>query len=542
MDLMPDTMQLSIPVAYNVKGSRVGGINLVDEPVNFQGQYSPQMVNMIVERTLVRKRQGSSRLGTGDPMSGIGCALISYVDAAGVMHLIAMTTTSAYEYNSTTDAWDDISESEDPWTGDQDDVFGWDVVTDATTFTNNGGSALCVVNNVDDVKFYEGQASGTFVTLEHGFTSFASCRDLKEFWNHLFFLGYTDSATRVRSLAFAAFGDTTDWSGITAGQTTLTDTVGAILRAAKLGQDMMIYSERSISRCQYVGGATYFVIPVVVQGTGLLSESSLCSLVKSHFFLATDQRIYSLTQSGALGDIGEVVCDAIFRDLDMSLKARIVAGYDLGRQKVMFFIPGTGDSYPSKCYAINTGLAGLPWEYHEFPFGVRSVGILRRTAASAYCDDTDWASLYADEVPGYADDKYGQEGYDMTCILTYDGYVYKLDEATGYDGTSNINCEYQTEDIAPSSEEEFFRTLWFSFISKATVASTVYVYYSTDEGDTWTALADSPVTLSTSWATYRLPLDVTARRIRFRLVQQGFGDLQLREAFTLEIVPSTSRD
>lgn len=539
---MPEPVTLTIPVAYSA-GNRIGGININDEPVGFGGSFSPYMKNMVVERTRLRKRQGYSRLGTGAAMSGVGMALVSYVDAKGNTHLIAFTTTSAYEYNGTTDAWDDISETDTLWTGDADDRFSFDVVTDSTTFSNNEGSALCVVNNVNDVKFYEGDSGDEFTTLTHTFPSFASCVELVEFWNHLIFLKYTDSAAHARSLAWAGLADVTDWTGSTTGQTTLTDTVGNLLRAVKLGQDLIVYSERTISRCQYVGLPTIYVIPVILQETGLLSETAITSIVQIHYFLATDQKVYALHQSGGIEDIGSRVDERLFLGLAIDKKTRIASGYDVGRKKVLFAIPSGADDYAKKLYVVTTDLSGLPWEYYEFSDDVRGFATLRKTGSSRYCDDDAWSTVYCDETPVYCDDRYGQEGFDMTCFISSDGYVYQLDESTGYDNSSDIDCEYQTEDLVAGDEEPFARFEWFSFTAKSDLSDTsAYVYYSTDGGETFTAFADSPVSLSTSWQTHRLPLDVVSRRIRFKILQSGFGDLQLRSNIRVKLVVSTERD
>jgi len=544
---MAAIQRITLPVAYNIRGQRAGGLNLDDESTTFKGNYSPYMKNMMVESTKVRKRQGYSRLGTGDAMSGIGSRLVSYIDNTGTMHLLAFTTTNAYLYNSTSDAWDIVTPGHAttpvPWTGDADDRFSSGIVTDATAFSNNGGSALCVVNNVDAVKYFEGNTSDEFATLSHGFPSFSSCLDIAEFRNHLFLIGYTDTATRCRSLAVAGTGDIDDWSSATSFATTLTDSVGKIVRSLKLGTDLVIYSDRSISRCGYIGGATIFSIPTIIQEAGLLASGALVGITRAHFFLGTDQRVYSFDQSGGMMRIGQTVENRIFADISMEKKTRISSGYDVGRKKVLFFIPTSGDDYPSKGYVINLGLDGMPWEYYEFAHTVRDIAVLRRTKGSAYCDDTEWKDLYCDAVTSYCDDKYGDENYDMACFITDDGYVYKMDEVSGYDNSSDINCEYQTEDIVITDEEEHGRFIWFSFTALSQFEGTdVFVYYSTDGGESFTQLTDSPVSLEQEWTTHRLPLDVVSRKIRFKLVQNGYGDLQLRSNFRIEVSVITPRD
>lgn len=540
---MADTVRITIPVACNLSGKRVGGVNLDDESVGFQGQYSPFMNNMIVESGRVRKRQGYKRIGTGAAMSGIGCALINYSDAVGEHHFIAITTTKAYQYNKSTSVWDDITDISEDWTGDADDRFAHAVVTDANMFTNNEGTALCVVNNVNDVKYFEGDASDKFTTLVHTFPAFSTCREIVEFWGHLMFLGFTDTAARVRSLGFAGLLDVDDWTGAASGITTLTDTQGRILRAEKLGYDLFIYSGRSISRAQYAGSSLIFAIPVVVQDCGILSDRSLCSNSLAHFFLSTDQKVYTISQSGDLTDIGKRVDTALFTDTVTALRNRIATGFDVGRRKVMFFIPTEGESYSKVAYVVSTDMDGMPWERYTMGHDVRDMTTMIQIGEGVYCDDPDWADLYCDKLPGYCDDNYGKDEQDLACFISSDGYVFALSESFGYDDTKQIDCEYQTEDVVFADEEDYVRALWFSFTAYSALGdSDVYVQYSTNGGKTWASLEGSPVTITEDWKTYRLPLDVTTRRIRFRLSQTGFGDLQLRSNFRIEVVPLTSRD
>ncbi len=536
---MADEQTISIPVAYNT-GSRPGGVNFDDEPVGFNGFFSPYMKNMVVESTRVRKRQGYSSFGTG-ARAGIGMALINYTDAEGGIHLLLITTTKKYKYNASTGVWDDITGT--ALTGDADDRISATIATDTTAFLNNSGSALVISNGVDDIQEYEGQAADTFAVLAHTFPSFGDCNVIVEFWNHFFILNYTDSSKRVRSLGWAGLADIDDWTSATSAVTTLTDSVGDIINARKLSHDLVIYSDRSISLCRYVGGVSTFVIPTVIYETGLLAFDGLCSLVKSHYFLGTNQQIYVLQNGSALRKIGQRVEEQLFAEFDMSAKARAVTGYSIDKRKVLFFIPQAGSDYAKNAYVVNTELPGQPWEYYQFAHGVRSIATLRRVSAGAYCDDAEWSVRYCDEVTSYCDDTYGQADADMTCFLSDDGTVYKLDEASGYDDSSDINAEYHTEDFVVGDEEPFGRFTWFSFTAYSQFASvSCNVYYSTDDGSNWTELADSAVTLQQAWTTHRLPLDVVSRRIRFKLVQNGYGDLQLRSFFRVRVVPQPERD
>jgi len=522
----------------------IAGINRDTEPTQFgETPYSPYMKNAIIELSKIRKRRGYSQLGSASlPLSGVGMELINYRDATGDTHLIALTTTKAYLYDTANDTWDDITPLSGDFGGGVDNRFSWCRATDTAEFPNNGGDALLISNGVDDVYAYEGDAGDKFAVLAHLFPSFASVDEIQEFWNHLFFLNYNNGSQAVRGLAFADAGNVDTWSSGTSGSTTLTDSLGDISRVKKLGPYMIIYSEASITVCRFYGGDTIFEFPTLVYETGLLSPKAIWDSVNVHYFLGTDQKIYGYFGGTELQQVGDRIEDALFAELDVSKKAKIATGHDISRRKIHFFYPRSGDTYPIASYAMNYKHPGLPWEYHEFADTVRDFSTFE-SFYSWYCDDTDKKDLYCDEQAFYCDDSYGQTAYPLAVFLSDDGYIFKLDEATGYDDATAIEFELQSPEFTIDAEETFGRWLWFSFTAMSAVASsTINVYYSTDSGTTWVELTDSPVSLTTDWVTYRLPLTVSSRRIMFKIYQNSAKDVQLRGLLRCKVVPSTDRD
>ena len=85
-----DLITIPIPIAR-------GGINKDIEPTSLEGVYTPYMLNMIIEPRRIRKRLGYAKLGTNLPLTGSGIKLLEYIDARGVIHTLAITTTHAYE-------------------------------------------------------------------------------------------------------------------------------------------------------------------------------------------------------------------------------------------------------------------------------------------------------------------------------------------------------------------------------------------------------------------------------------------------------------
>jgi hypothetical protein len=539
---------------YLTKPVPTDGLNRSDDSSLFDKAYSPYMKNVVVERTFVRKRRGYSLLGsTGLPLSGTGMAMLRFVDSKGASHLIALTSTKAYLYDSGNDEWDDISPAAGAFTGDADNRWNWTIATDTAYFTNNGGGALIITNGVDDLQEYEGQASDVFLALVHGYPSFSNAKEVQEFWNHLFIVNYNDGSNRVRTIAHAVAGDVNDWSSDTAGNFVLTDTQGELLRAVKLGFDMVLYSTKSISVVQYIGEETIFQIPTYVHGFGLLSNDSVINLPNLHLIMCSDFQTYAYYGSINMVPVGRRIDEAMFSDLDIGKKERICSGVDVIRRRAMLFIPTAGEDYAKKCYATDYSRTELPWEYHEFADSVRGMATFEAYAAW-YCDEAPWVTTYCDESAIYCDDGPGQVGAPIACFISDDGYVYQLDEATGKDYDDNITFELQTPDFIVASSESLLkagmpreemlgRWQWFSFTAKADVSSSVVsVHYSTDGGGTWTQFANSPVSLETSWKTHRLPFDTIGRRVRFRIYQSSDKDVKLRGLFRVKVVPQTERD
>lgn len=676
-----DAVSLSMPVA-------LGGLDASIDPTE-PGPYSPYMKNMIVEKDRVRKRMGYSQLGSNLPLSGIGAASISYTDARGTNHIIELTTTHAYEYNTSNDTWsvitpnDELEACESGWTqgsgdtvaydatdfikgskslkvtlaagrsdgdllaykdissvdasarteisfwiksstdlaagaleivvsesnhasgektgtyveclstvltadkwthvsltktlssynavisvslfanaalasglivrvdditactcftGGVDNIWAWCLATDTTAFANNGGTALVISNNVDDLHYFEGHSGNKFAVLVHGYTNFANCKDLAEFWNHLFILNYNNGANNIRSLAFAVAGNLDDWSSAGSGGTTLTDSTGKILRAAKLGYELILYSDETITIGKYYGQPTVFAFPTVVYQIGLAGQRALHILNNMHYFLSSDQQVYRYTGGTNLVPIGDRVDNLLFSQLDATKWARVVTGRDIGGHKLYFAIPRAGEDYPRALYAYSYRMQRLPWEFHEFADDVRGMAELSNQY-TWYCDDTRWTDEYCDEVNFYCDASAGQSGYPLACFITSDGYVMQIDDSDGQDDDADIECEYQTPDFTIDREEHKGRWGWVSIVAKADIAnSTVALYYSTDSGTTWTELTNSPISLTSTWTTYRLPVDVLARRIRYRPYQNSDGDFQIRGSVKTRAILQPARD
>ncbi len=445
---------------------------------------------------------------------------------------------------------DDIRASAS-FSGDTTNRWSHTIAHDTSKFTNNGGSALIISNGTKGLYYFEGVSSGRFVALdisdsgEGDFTNFASCKEIVEFWNHFFAINYSDSSANVRSLAYADLGNMLAYTTGTSGSYTLTDTVGKLLRAKKMGSDLILYSENSITTCRYIGGGlSIFIFPTLVYETGLFCEKGLWDFVRVHYFIGTDQKIYGYGGGQQLLPIGDQIEDSMFSSMDISKKDKVVVGVDPTKHKVYFFYPESGDTYSNKAYVYNYKQQPKTWEYHEFGDTIRDFSVFSNKSGW-YADGPELAGTYADEEVFYADASYTQSDYPVPVVLSHDGYVFKLDETTGKDNATNIACIYETMDITIDAEEHYFRTSWVSFNLMSTVASATYdLKYSTDGGLNFTAISTGNSISSAAadtWKQHRTPFDATSRKIRFRLEQNSAKDIRIRSGH-MKVMVETDRE
>ena len=429
----------------------------------------------------------------------------------------------------------------DEMAGDADKPYSLSLATDINEFTNNGGLALILSNQVDDLFYYEGHANNVLATLVHGYADFANCVTIAEFWNHFMLINFNNGNQNVRSIAHADIGDIDDFSAGTSGLAYLTDSVGKIVSAKKLKGDLIIYSTRSITTCQY-HGSPVFLYPTLIYRTGLFTQEAVIALTNFHQIIGTDQRIYQYEGGSQLVSIGRSIEKSFFSELDSSKRSALRTGYNETKDWSLFCFPRAQDTYAKAAYIQNRAQPELPWMYFEFADSIRSIA-MHENKVDLYCDSSQVSGIYCDESALYCDASSGESDYPVMISLSDDGYVYQHDEAFGKDDDANITCEYQTQDVTVDKEEHYARWEWFTFVAKSSIAGgTVNVYCSDDEGDTWTELDNSPFSLTSAWTVYRKPIDKVSRKIRFRFRQSSSSDLQIRDDMHVSAIPKTARD
>jgi len=384
--------------------------------------------------------------------------------------------------------------------------FEYAIATDTDMFSGNGGSALVITNDQNDLMYSEGVSN--FRTLVHTFPSFSHCRDIEEFWNHFFLVNYNNGYKNVKSLAYSGAGDIDDYVSDSSGSYTLFDTVGKIKRAVKVGYNLVIFSDFSITIGSYLGTITKFLFQTVNNNLGLLEDKALCLVGDTVFFIGSDRRFYQYIIGSRPVEIGRPVSD----DLTYSHSAKVF--YDNTTRRVWFRI---GDN---QYYLYNLNTDEKPWEYLELNDDICSL--------VQFSGDLDTYELF----PGTS-----------VMLSETDSKMFVLNEpTTGVNAYTmagvDIPCEYQTEDISINDEYNYARWQEFTFSAKSAIAdASVTVQYSVDNGDSWNNINDGTIYLETDeWKTYTVHFDVVSRVIRIRFTQTS-KDLQIKDDMFIGYLP-----
>lgn len=133
-----------------------------------------------------------------------------------------------------------------------------------------------------------------------GWNQSASCAVIRAFKAYLIAGNLTENSTiyntRIRWSAAALPGalptswDETDLTN-DAGYTDLSDSPGAVIDMKVLGDNLIIYKQRSVYLMMYIGGNNIFAIKQVFNNIGALSKDCICEVNGQHLVLTVDDVI-----------------------------------------------------------------------------------------------------------------------------------------------------------------------------------------------------------------------------------------------------------
>lgn len=476
--------------------------------------------NFEVSRGVLTSRSGTVQLGA--VIGGTDVEIMGGREfiREGVNYNVRIGRDKIERYNTTTSAWVDITGS---------DLTGTttDLVSTAVPLLS-GKTILCITNGKDNIRKWT--ATGNTADLGGSPPIAKFIQEYKTYLVCANIAGGVDVSQRVQ------WSDTADpetWSGGNSGSIDLVEDGGDITGLSLFGNYICVHKETSIYLGYLISSSAIFKFDRKSTRVGTIANASIQNLPSGEqIFLAKDGLyIFNGVNCMSLSQkINEEIRDSI--NSEYAKKAWSVLVRE--KKEVWIGIPIGSDTSGETVYKYN----------YETGIVLKDT----RTNINAAWLGESTAGLTWDEMSGTWDENTSRwdgaglsKGSDVINISDIDGYTYKVSESTYDDDGVAVEAIYTTKDFQDSQQ----RMSRFCKLELWAKGSSAKVEYSTDHGNTWTEMIDSPMTLSDSYPDFDSPdifyFDVVSSNIRFRFSKNGSEESLSIKQFIISYIPREMR-
>jgi len=454
----------------------------------------------------------------------------------GISILEVATPTNLYMYNANTDLYVNDGQT---YTGTYNDYWSAVMFNNAMIFTNgkdpmqiktaynNTGTNLASAVSPTTFNAWCLQGLNGYLNLYHTFENGAEFFKRVR-WSSQAPLSYT--------------AGTQDFSSGVAGAQDLDDGEGNLMQAVPLAGGMVIYFENSIHYQYFVGGDQVWQFQKMVPGVGIPSRRAAYGYQEVNFFISNNN-VYRYYGGYYLDPIGEPIKQALFAELNQGAINTVWLDYDKHEAELLVNIPTGTSTTPNVTWvyrvadkawtrrirAHSSGTiygreAGLTYGQITTPFGGQNYTFgdcnVQQGAATKLYGDVQGRVVKTDITV------YSQSIAGTQVAQTY---VYDTPDITG-----NKETDPQEGDHA---EFTVTNQRWQRLTTEMYGTGQMHILTSTDHGNTFYELSQSPVTLSNTAQTYMLDMDVSNPYIRIRYTNSGLNDFVAVRYAKLDFVP-----
>ena len=484
----------------------LGGVNTSLDPVFLMDRESSKIENVRLHKGLVKKGRGSQLFGTAAntslPLDGAVVDISSFIMYSGDANRVISTENYSYRYSSSNGGTYTKLNANNAWTGGLSNRF-----TTISTFTANGNDAFVITNGVDSIFTWDGGLASDFTAL--GGWANITCKALTSFASRLV-AGYTTESNiaNPRRVRWSTAGNIANTNGTGSGFVDLVETADNVVKLVVLQNRLFVFKETSLWELVHVGGSTVFQPSVLMKGVGCAAPGGVVETGDAVVFYS-DHDIY-MFDGGSLTSIGNNVREGLFnrelREVNEDYISRTCSLYNKSMKKVIFSLPGRDESIPTKQYTYDLALGEWVARTKE----VTAYGEFR-AATSVSWDDLvgDWANLVGiwSDLSGSADPSSlleAEPGARLLLMGDSNGYVY-IDTGKIY---SNDYMCYDSKDFVLGYSHRWIE-LFVEYLGDPSNVS-----FSLDSGNSWSPAGN--LSTANNWSTFRLPLNVSGSKIRFR--------------------------
>ena len=426
-------------------------------------------------------------------------------------------------YNSTTSKWIDV-------TGTDLTGTSLDLVDTAIPLLTSK-RIFCVTNGIDAIRKW----TATGDTADLGGTP-PVCKFIQEFKTYLVcanIQGGTDVSQRIQWSDTAA---PETWGSGNAGATNLVEDGGDITGLSLFGDYLCVHKENSIYLGYLVSSSSIFKFDRKATGVGTIANGTIQNLPSGEqVFLAKDG-LYSfngVTTKTLSTSINEEIRDGL--NAQYAKKAWSVLVRE--EREVWFGIP------------IGSQTTGQTVYKYNYETGIVFKDTRATINAGWLGPSTTSSSLIWDEMVGTWDasslrwDGTGlSKGVDSIILGDTSGLSYTVSGVTNDDNGVAVSAIWTTKDYQDSQQ----RIARFNKLELWAKGESVKVEYSTDHGDTWTEMIDSPFTLTDSYPGIDSPdifyFDTVSSTVRFRFTNAISEESLAIKQFIISYKPREMRN
>jgi len=462
-------------------------------------QSTPNVYNMTVNRSVIKKRVGSTLMGlTMSEEVMVGREFIR----AGVKYVVRIGLDEIHEWNDSTLAWDDVTGAD--LTGTTADPI------DTATPLIAGSRVLTFTNNIDNIRKYTG--TGNTADLAG---SPPKCKFMVEFGTYLLLANVNDGTARPMRVQWSDTGDPETWAGGNTGSKDLVEDGKDITGLAGFGAYVSVHTEGSIYLGYLVTTSNVFKFDRKNTGAGTICNATIQSLpTGEQAFLATDGiRLFNgisapLIESPVTDDLREGV-NSEYVHKSWSV---IVPELD----EYWCAVPMGSDTTPNTIFKYNYRTKAC---FKDTRDGISAAWQYSLVIQPTWQDQT----LTWDQATARWDDRTMQKLFPIVVLGDNTGLVYERNASVNDDNGIAVDAAWETMDY---QSEEIGRLAQWVEMELWAKGNSVTVSYSTDKGQTWTPL--DATTLSADYPDDDSPImlyfDVVSTKIRFRFRNNVLGE------------------
>jgi hypothetical protein len=496
------------------------GLNTLDPSTQARPNFSPNCENVVIDKGILLKRKGYQALGsTADPT----VALIEFEDISGIKHLLRITTTKQYKYDAVADSWTNITyqvaAADVDWTGDEEDVIDWAVVSGvATTFQK----WVIITNGKDQPRYWDGQ--DLFKLYAPTYPNFQTCKTIALFYDRIVMGNILTTSQERILVAWSSPGDLIDFVSDGTGASLIPGSRGEILKLMPLGDRLFIYSNNSIAKMTYVGGFILFSFEQVLEETRLVSARSIVNIGPYHLYMS-QENIVLFDGTRLTREIGDRIHRKYREELYVEHRYKAWAFNDAAKRHVYFNVPIS--SSQSRLYQLDYNtfdMAQCKWVPQKLTDRPLSMGTFSReytlTWDSAAIAGLTWVS--ADMTWDQASIRKGFP----TRVVGTSSRVFLADDTTQSDAGSVISSYWDSIDFTVPQAFQSQLGRWIE-IELEMQGVEIDVYFSLDEGGSYEFVES--LYLTSRWKKFNVFVDPMSETFRIRLVNNCLNSsFQLR--------------